>query len=250
MQAFCGHEVRFGGKGNPPLWNIWAFVDFAAGLMGSVAIMVALYHRARTGGGARLDVSLLNTGIFLLSELIQTPDGTFHGAPPLNALRTGCTPTESLYETRDGWIAVAARGDAAAHRFAEVLDLAEVAAKPSDAWAEAEATAISSAVRRRQRGELLAALSAAGVWADICDPGRSAAIINDPALIADGTVHRVHHPDYGNVTYLGPLFRFSRSRREAQKRAPLVGEHTRELLSELGYDSSSIEDLVEKKVVA
>jgi crotonobetainyl-CoA:carnitine CoA-transferase CaiB-like acyl-CoA transferase len=250
MQAFCGHEVRFGGKGNPPLWNISAFVDFAAGLMGSVAIMVALYHRARTGGGARLDVSLLNTGIFLLSELIQTPDGTFHGAPPLNALRTGSTATESLYETRDGWIAVAARGNAAARRFAEVLDLADVAAKPGDAWAEAEATAISSAVRGRQRGELLAALSAAGVWADICDPARSAAIINDPALIAAGTVHRVDHPDYGHVTHLGPLFRFSRSRREARQRAPLFGEHTRELLSQLGYDCASIEDLLDKKVVA
>jgi crotonobetainyl-CoA:carnitine CoA-transferase CaiB-like acyl-CoA transferase len=250
MQAFCGHEVRFGGKGNPPLWNISVFVDFAAGLMGSVAMMVALYHRARTGGGARLDVSLLNTGIFLLSELIQTPDGTFRGAPPLNALRTGSIATESLYETCDGWIAVAARGDAAARRFAEVLDLADVAAKPSDAWAEAEGAAISSAVRGRQCGELLAALSAAGVWADSCDPARSAAIIDDPALIAAGTVHRVHHPDYGHVTYLGPLFRFSRSRREAQQRAPLFGEHTRELLAELGYDASSIEGLLDKKVVA
>ena len=250
MQAFCGHEVRFGGKGNPPLWNISAFVDFAAGLMGSVAIMVALYHRARTGGGARLDVSLLNTGIFLLSELIQTPDGTFHGAPLLNALRTGSIATESLYETCDGWIAVAARGNAAARRFAEVLDLADVAAKPGDVWAEDEAAAISSAVRRRQRGELLAALSAAGVWADICDPARSAAIINDSALIADGTVHRAQHPDYGHVTHLGPMFRFSRSRREARKRAPLFGEHTRELLAELGYNCASIEDLFDKKVVA
>jgi crotonobetainyl-CoA:carnitine CoA-transferase CaiB-like acyl-CoA transferase len=250
MQAFCGHEVCFGGEGNPPLWNIWAFVDFAAGLMGSVAIMAALYHRARTGGGARLDVSLLNTGIFLLSELIQASDGTFHGAPPLNALRTGYRPTERLYQARDGWIVVAARGAAAARRFAEALDLADVATKPGDAWAEAEATAMSSAVRKRGRSELLAALNAAGVWADSCDPAKSATIIQDPALIADGTVHHIDHPDYGRVTCLGPMFRLSRSRREAQKRAPMAGEHTRELLSELGYAAASIEDLLDKKVVA
>ena len=131
-----------------------------------------------------------------------------------------------------------------------MLDLADVTAKPSGAWAEAEAAAITSAVSSRQRGELLAALSAAGVWADSCDPARSAALLNDLALIADGTVHRVDHPDYGHVTYLGPLFRFSRSRREAKRRAPLFGEHTRELLAELGYDCASIEDLFDKKVVA
>ena len=71
FQALCGHDVRAGGVDNPPLWNRTSMVDFAGGLLGGIAIVQALYVRARTGAGAEMGTGLLNAGLYLLSELIQ-----------------------------------------------------------------------------------------------------------------------------------------------------------------------------------
>src|SRR5205085_6513773 len=113
MQALCGHEMKAAGQGNPPAWNRNNMVDFAAGMLGAVVTLTALVHRARTGEGSSLESPLLNAGVWLLSELIQTPDGEWAGAPDLSADRAGYSATESLYQTRDAWIAIAARGAAA-----------------------------------------------------------------------------------------------------------------------------------------
>ena len=75
FQALCGHEYRAGGLGNPPLWNRTSMVDYAGGMLGAAAILQQLYERARSGHGAELGIGLLNSGVFLLSELIARPDG-------------------------------------------------------------------------------------------------------------------------------------------------------------------------------
>ena len=55
FQALCGHDWRAGGRGNPPLWNRTSMVDFAAGLIGEVAVLQYLYERALTGCGTAID---------------------------------------------------------------------------------------------------------------------------------------------------------------------------------------------------
>jgi len=60
MQALCGHEYRAGGKGNEPLWNRTSMVDYGGGLLGAIGALAALYHRARTGEGMTLYLSLIH----------------------------------------------------------------------------------------------------------------------------------------------------------------------------------------------
>lgn len=248
MQAHCGHEFRAGGVGNPPLWNRATMIDYANGYLGAIAVLAALYHRARTGEGADLDMPLLNAGIYLLSELVQLGDGTFVGAPALNKEQTGFHPAESLYATADGWIAVAIRDDTAARRFLKILELDGTLGGDLARWGDAEAGVIANACRSWRCDELLTTLAAGGVWAEKCRAGEEAVTLADPELISRNTVRRCAHPQLGIVTGIGVLFSFSRSAVADARPAPLAGEHTREVLSELGYQSDEIESLISNGV--
>ncbi len=250
FQALCGHEYRAGGLGNPPLWNRTSMVDYAGGMLGAAAILQQLYERARSGHGAELGIGLLNSGVFLLSELIALPDGRWVGAPPLNHEQSGYHPAERMYQAADGWIAIAVRDGGSARSLADVLRLPALAARVHTAWGEEEGAAIARAIRGREAAELLAEFGGAGVWVEACRRDEEHDVLHDPDLIAAGTVYRSEHPDYGQLREIGPLFRLSRSSRAGQGHAPLRGQNTREILSELGYDAAAIEGLYSRKIVA
>jgi crotonobetainyl-CoA:carnitine CoA-transferase CaiB-like acyl-CoA transferase len=248
FQALCGHDWRAGGVDNPPLWNRTSMVDFAAGLLGSIAVLQHLYLRARTGAGAELGAGLMNAGLYLLSELVQKPTGEFSGAPPLNHEQTGFHPSEQFYEASDGWIAVAARSDAMARSLVEALGLGTITA-PRAAWRDDEAQAIAAAVSKRPVAELLATLGKAGVWAEACCPNGEQTYLHDVDLERMGTVYRSSHPQFGDVRQIGPLCRLSDSPPLAQGPAPIPNEHTDAVLAELGYTADAIKDLRERKVI-
>ena len=250
FQAFCGHEHRAGGMENSPLWNRTSMVDYAGGLLGAVAVLQALHNRARTGNGAEISVALVNAGIFLLSELIQRPDGTFAGAPQLNHEQSGYHPAEQMYEASDEWVAVSAPHTASARSLAQVLRLAELAVKPREAWNAADATQIAKAIRLRTARDLLKAFEDAGVWAELCRRNAGPATLNDLELVKAGTVYLSKHPELGDMREIGPLFGLSRSPCTGTGHTPLKGEHTREILAELGYGLDAIESFLQRKVVA
>jgi crotonobetainyl-CoA:carnitine CoA-transferase CaiB-like acyl-CoA transferase len=250
FQALCGHDFRAGGVGNPPLWNRTSMVDFAAALIGAVGVLQRLYERARTGAGAEVGAGLMNTGLYLLSELIQRPDGPFEGAPALNHEQTGYHPAEQLYQAEDGWIAVAARDEAMARRLLQVLRIDTTVTSPRRAWGPEVATTIATAIRTRGQAELLEALSRAAVWAEACNPSGEADNLRDADLRRLGAVAPTQHPLFGAVHQIGRLVRFAGSITPPSARhAPLPGEHTEELLTELGFQPEAIRDLRERKIV-
>jgi crotonobetainyl-CoA:carnitine CoA-transferase CaiB-like acyl-CoA transferase len=249
FQALCGHDWRAGGGGNPPLWNRTSMVDFAAGLLGSIAVLQHLYQRARTGAGAELGAGLMNAGLYLVSELIQQPTGEFAGAPQLNHTQSGFHPAEQFYEAADGWIAVAARSDAMARSLVAALGLDRTVTTPRATWGDDEAGALAEAIRRHPVGELLTTLEGAGVWAEACCPDGENVYLHDPDLERLGTVYRSSHPQFGDVRQIGPLCRLSDSPARARGHTPIAHEHTEAVLAELGYSADAIKDLRERQVV-
>jgi crotonobetainyl-CoA:carnitine CoA-transferase CaiB-like acyl-CoA transferase len=192
----------------------------------------------------------MNTGLYLLSELIQRPDGPFEGAPVLNHEQTGYHPAEQLYETEDGWIAVAARDEAMARRLVEVLRIDRTVTSPRRTWGSEVATSIATATRTRGQAELLEALSRAEVWAEACNPSGETDNLRDADLRRLGAVAPTQHPQFGAVHQIGRLVRFAGSTTPPSARhAPLPGEHTEELLTELGFQPDAIRDLRERKIV-
>jgi crotonobetainyl-CoA:carnitine CoA-transferase CaiB-like acyl-CoA transferase len=226
MQAVCGHEIRAGGEGNEPLWNRTVMCDFAGGMLGAIGLLSALLYRARTGNGVALDVSLFNAGVFLLSELVQRPDGSFEGAEPINGSRTGLHPAEALYEAKDGWLAISVQNENATEGLSRILRLEGKLSTDAKAWGASEAGAIAGAVAQRPVAELSAALESAGVWTEVCRTQMEREILNSQC--ARITSHRT----LGRIREIGPLFRFSESRIGNDLAIPDLGEHTRQVLAE------------------
>lgn len=249
FQALCGHDWRAGGVDNTPLWNRTSMVDFAGGLIGSVAILQHLYLRARDGSGAALGSGLLHSALFLMQELIQKPDGRFVGAGPLNHEQTGYHAAEQFYEAADGWFAVAARSDDMSRKLLAVLGLQNAVTAPRAQWNADVARSIAAAAKPRQLAELLAALDKAGVWAEACCTNGEQAFLHDAHLEALGTVYKAMHAKFGEVRQIGLLCRLSASRPCVHGAAPVAGEHTDAIMAELGYSSDAIKDLRERKVI-
>lgn len=250
MQAFCGHETRAAGRGNPPFWNRTFQVDFTGGMLGAVGLLSAILYHDRSGDGVSLRSPLFNAGAFLLSELIQNPDGSYIGLPELNPGRTGYHPAECYYQCADGWIALVARGEKAVRGLASSLGLGAALSKPVADWFDAEETAISEALIGKTVDEALGLLRGAGVWAELCRTDMATTALHDPELLGRGTVRESQHPQYGRLREIGTLFTMSRSKVGSKRPFHSLGEHTGEILTDLAISGPDIETMRQEKVVS
>jgi crotonobetainyl-CoA:carnitine CoA-transferase CaiB-like acyl-CoA transferase len=241
--------VRAGGVNRPPIWNRTFMADYGGAQLGAVALVAALLNRARRGHGAELNVPLFNAGIFLQSELVQRRDGTFEGAQLLNSSQTGYRPAESLYECSDGWIAVVIRDEASAARFLTLLGLATKMSTQWSTWSDSDGATIGDAIKPWPSDELLAALKSGGVWAAKCRKDAERSVFADQALKELGTIQQIPHPRYGHIRQISPLARFSLSCGAVPASSPSLGEHTTQIMRELGYETSEIESAYAENVV-
>jgi crotonobetainyl-CoA:carnitine CoA-transferase CaiB-like acyl-CoA transferase len=250
FHALCGHEVRASGRGNEPELYRLPIVDLSAGLLGAISLLVARWANLRSGSGATISTSLLNSGLYLLSELIQRPDGRFEALPELDPQQTGFHPAERIYAVGDSWVAIAARGNEMAARLVRSLELADQIKTARDGWGEQEAALIARAMAKQDPDTLLRRLEAADVWAAKCRPDAQEATLNDAELMADGAVLSADDPRYGRFVQLGTQFTHSRSPTVGRGDSPLPAEHTRQVLTELGYPAEEIDRLYRDEVVA
>jgi crotonobetainyl-CoA:carnitine CoA-transferase CaiB-like acyl-CoA transferase len=245
FQACCGHEVRAGGAGNAPMWERSAMVDYWLGALNGLAVLVALYRRAQGKGGADLILSLLDSGLFLFSDIVRRADGALAGAVTLNGEQTGYHAAEAIYAVEDGWIAVAARGDAMRERLA---GLAGFENRPGEAWGEAEGQALAALFGGKSLAEAKALLAEHDIWHENClIDGEKTLEWGDE--IASNIVTEYTHRDYGRVKQISSLLRIGNSRPVAKHGVGAPGENTREVLGELGYSVDEIDSFYEKGVV-
>lgn len=246
-QPFTGHALRLGGKGNDPdIYNV-AVLDYAVGAISALAILHALLVRERTGRVAEMSGSLLNAGIYLMSELVQSPDGRFEGAPLLNSTRTGYCESERLFEAADGWIAVCARTPEMKASLLGVLDLD---LDPAADWSEADGAKIAAAIRQRASRALLQQLQDAGVWAEPCEADGWKALLENGSARELAIVDEGVDSHYGLTSAVGPLLSFNSSVRTGLAAVARLGQDTDSLLSEAGVPPSDIESLRSQGVIA
>jgi crotonobetainyl-CoA:carnitine CoA-transferase CaiB-like acyl-CoA transferase len=228
MQAHCGLEHRAGGTGNRPLCCRTPLVDFATGAIGAIGLLVGLWERSKSGRALAVETNLLNVGTHMLCELVRAPDGALHGAPCLDRTQTGFHPAESLYQTADGWIAIAALTDSVTAALARVLDI-ELPPRRA-AWGDAERARIASRIAAWPSRSLLDALQTAGVWAEACARDAWVAGLESPI------VRTMNDERYGEVVHcIGPLIQFSRSKTVCASRLTCEpGRDAQAILMELG----------------
>jgi crotonobetainyl-CoA:carnitine CoA-transferase CaiB-like acyl-CoA transferase len=252
LQAVAGHFVQAGGEGSDPIGYRLSHVDHGTGMLGALGAVAALHRRRRTGRGASINVDLLSTAVFMLSELVRDANGKFQGLEPIDARRSGAHPAESLYEAADGWIAIAALDERATRGLSDAVGADQVASVPRKDWGAAERAAIATAIRERSVDANLALLRGASVWAEKCEEDGLTALAADPAMRRAGTAVAVDSPEYGALVHVGPGVSFDRRPDvPARQRTHLadLGEHTREFLHELGFSEQRIGELHAGEVV-
>ncbi|HEV8317623.1 MAG TPA: CoA transferase [Vicinamibacterales bacterium] len=238
-QGVSGIMSITGEPGGPPMKCGVPLTDLGAGLFALAAILAALHHRTRTGRGQYIDTSLVEAGValsvweateHLSGGAIPQPTGSAHRfSAPYQAIRCA-----------DGYITLGAANDRLFTRLCGLLGHPE--------WVERAEFADDSA-RVRHRVELAALIEAITVahprayWLerlgahDIpCGPINTYdEVTRDPQIVARNMVVTTNHPVLGRLRTLGSPLKMSDTPTIADRPAPLLGEHTEEVLLGAGY---------------
>jgi crotonobetainyl-CoA:carnitine CoA-transferase CaiB-like acyl-CoA transferase len=254
-QALMGLSHAQGAPGNPPVfYSQLAPTDFTAGAMGALGTILALFARARMGIVQRVDTNLLNGGILLSSEWFTQ----YHGKPsrPLaDRGQYGLDAFHRLYETNDGWLYMAADTPAACRALCQALDCEDLLCEYADAPAGCHPadTPLAHTLAKRLAAlrvdETLARLQAAGVACAPAVSGHSELFLNDPHAAANDMVAIYQHPFLGQMRVAQHYIRFGHTQILQGRPTPLLGEHTGEVLRDVGFPEHAIAELYAKGVV-
>ncbi len=239
--------------GRPPIKCGAPMADITAGILGAMGVLAAYIERAKTGKGQRVDTSLFEAGIVhtywqsAIAMASGNSTGPMGSAHPLNA------PYEA-FETSDGWITLGAANQANWLKLLDLIAAPELGEDPRFKDNHDRIThrfelagALAPIFLTRTSDEWLSRLEAAGVPAgpvlDVAEMHR------DPQTLAREMVTEVPHTKLGLVKTLGAPVKFSATPGGVTHGAPLLGEHTREVLSEYSYHDKEIDLLINNGTV-
>ncbi|MBI2871676.1 MAG: CoA transferase [Chloroflexi bacterium] len=253
LQAESGVMRAQGGDTAPPVFLRIAVCDYYGAMLNATGILMALFHRARTGRGQRLETSLLQAGIFANSDAFVA----YEGKPPrqqADPQHYGFGALDRLYQTEDSWLFLQVCTDAQWRALADALGLSEDPRFATRVSRQQHDSELGQTLADRFAGgpteRWLAFLETRGVPCAPVALDYHQAFFDDPHPLETGMVAEREHPTYQRVQQSANLVRFSEGGGPAPLAGPTVGQHTDEVLKELGYSAEQIAELRQAKVVA
>jgi crotonobetainyl-CoA:carnitine CoA-transferase CaiB-like acyl-CoA transferase len=247
-QGFAGLMSITGEPHREPVKTGNPVADINAGMLAVAGIAAAYAHKLKTGQGQIVDTSLLEAALqqTYWHAAIHFATGTSPG--PSGSAHLLTAPYQA-FRASDGWINVGGANQANWERIADVLGHPEWLEDPRFATNSARMANLDALVSRmnavlvtQTKAEWIAAFDAAGV------PVGPVHTIGDalahPQTIARGMVVDLVHPQAGATRALGCPIHFSKTQTRITRPAPLLGEHTREVLREHGYADAEIDALI------
>lgn len=251
LQGMSGAMLSAGREGEPPNAAGQYLVDGITAYTAFEGALAALLHRERTGEGQLVQVNMLDAittiqmqelSVFTVGHKPQVRSAEPHAHVYIRA-------PYGAFATSDGFIIVA---------FPKLANLGQTIGEPSfldmddevDTWTRRDE--IFSKTRDRLKtkttAEWLELLRAADIW---CGPVYGYAdLVEDEQIKHNGTFVEYDHPTEGHVKTPGFPIRFSKTPSTVERGAPVVGQHSRDVLREAGFDDAAIEQLLSKGAVA
>ena len=234
--------------GRPPVKSGAPVTDITAGILAAMGISAAYAHKLKTGKGQRVDTSLFEAGITqtywqsAIAMATGESPGAMGSAHPLNA------PYQA-FETKDGWVNVGAANQANWERLAELIGKVDLVSDPRFA------TNSQRMANREMLVDHLTNVFITGTteyWLETLGQGgvpvgpilTVGEMHSDPQVIARDMTPTITHPLAGEVKTLGSPVKFSKTPGCIRYPAPTLGEHTSEVLKEIGYSPDQIEKMI------
>ncbi|QDR79427.1 CaiB/BaiF CoA transferase family protein [Sporomusa termitida] len=253
VQAMGGIMSITGAENGEPTRIGASIGDVIAGMFTAYGVMLALYHRERTGAGQKVDVGMLDCQLAILENAIAryVTSGAVPG--PLGNRHPSITPFAS-YTASDGYIIVGAGNDRLWERLCTILDRPDLIKDPRfdnnghrTAHAKELGDILNGIFKAGTIKEWLAILEAAGLP---CAPINTIdKVVNDPHVKARDMIVEVEHPVAGSLKMPGVPVKLSATPGAVETHAPLLGQHTGEILKEiLGWDQEQVDSFFSNKL--
>lgn len=242
-----------GEPGAGPMKVGVALTDILTGLYATNAVLAALAWREQSGEGQYIDMALLDVQVACLANQAMNYLATGSNPRRMGNAHPSIVPYQD-FPTADGHMILAIGNDGQFARFCEVAGRPELAADVRFATNRARVEnraelipLLNEITATRTTAEWIAQLEARAVP---CGPINGLAeVFADPQVQARGLAVTMPHPEAGEVPLVASPIRLSKTPVEYRRAPPLVGEHTDEILADLGVDAAGIAGLRERGVV-
>ncbi|WP_236707887.1 CaiB/BaiF CoA transferase family protein [Brevibacillus choshinensis] len=253
LQGYGGLMSITGENGGSPVKVGTSIVDMNAGMFAIYGILSAMIAREKTGKGQFIDVSLLDGQVVLLNYLATSYFATGNPAGRLGTAHPSIVPYQA-FAAKDGEIILAIANNRLWEKACQALRWDDLREDPrfctNDervAHRELLIRIIQERVSTMERQEIVEKLDGVGVP---CGPIHTIdQVLNHPQVLAREMVLEVEHPVVKSLKMPGFPVKLSDTPAQVRRHPPLLGEHTDEVLSELGIDSAQIVEWREKKVI-
>ena len=243
-----------GEPGRPPVKTGNSVADINAGILAAVGIAAAYAYKLQTGKGQIVDTSLFEAALQQTYWQAAIHFATGESPGPTGSAHVLTAPYQA-FRVRDGWINIGGANQANWERITDVLGHPEWRDDPRFATNSARmqhldalTAAMNTVLIAKTKAEWITAFDSAGVpVGPVHTIGEALA---HPQTLARGMVVDLVDPQAGPTKALGCPIHFSATPTQVTRPAPMLGEHTREVLGEYGYDAAAIDTFVAEDVVA
>lgn len=252
-QSMSGNLHMTGQPGVPTRAAV-PYVDFSTAAFSAFATMAALRHRDATGEGQVLEGALLRSALTMSSSMLV--EQQLLGVDREASLNRGQTAGPSdVFQTKDGWVMCSVIGAYQFERWCALVGAPELASderfkddRGRGDHGEVLSARMAEWCAERTNAEALDAMAANKIPAGPVYKPQQA--LDDDHIAAIGALQAVDYPTIDEPARIAPFpVQMSATPGRVQSRAPELGEHTDEILGELGYDAETIADLRSRRIV-
>jgi len=253
IQGMGGLMSITGPDANQPTKVGSSVADIFAGVFSAIGVLSALYSREKTGRGQMVDVAMLDCMVSILENAVARYTVSGVDPVPIGNRHPSIAPFSSI-KTSDGFINIACGNDSLWKKLCEIIERPDLATDPRYE---------SNHSRCEHMPDLLPALNesmgrqTSAHWLKKLEEGHVPAgpinsishVLSDPQVLARNMLVELTHPVAGKVKIPGSPVKLSETPAEVKMPAPVLGQHSEEILQMLGYTQDQISDLKNTKVI-